>query len=516
MADFVAVLRKTIDALGENTPEMRERVFEKARTAIEKKLAAIDPPPPQIVAERQRKALEDAILAVRAEYAGQADDSFDDLEAALTDLGDQAPDQDGTAAAPPEPEPQAFQAESGEPLAGPETVAPAAIPASGTSDLEPPADAAVEERAEGIVPGSPDEGEPVDPAAAAVVTGHSATEPPESSQGPVPAPAGRVKPARRTTGLVAAVVALIVIGGAGYAVWLNLDDFAELVGASGPVASQEEVPVAEPAEVAADDAAAPPAEPVAGETDATTAPDAPQKFTQRLLPEGGEVDEGPAGEAPRIGEGTSVATTSGPAIEDPEAEVSPDEAAPDQPVAVGQRAIFYEQSTGSEEGSAEQGRTVWRVVQESPGGDAPPEPAIRAEVTIPAHNLQLRMTIRRNADQTLPASHIAEMIFLTPENFAGGAIDSVLRITLKETEEDTGSPLQGIPAKIADGFFLVALSDSSAEVEYNLSLMRDKNWIDIPVVYRSGRRALMTMEKGIPGERAFQEVLQAWQETTDG
>jgi hypothetical protein len=156
------------------------------------------------------------------------------------------------------------------------------------------------------------------------------------------------------------------------------------------------------------------------------------------------------------------------------------------------------------------------VVQESPGGDAPPEPAIRAEVTIPAHNLQLRMTIRRNADQTLPASHIAEMIFLTPENFAGGAIDSVLRITLKETEEDTGSPLQGIPAKIADGFFLVALSDSSAEVEYNLSLMRDKNWIDIPVVYRSGRRALMTMEKGIPGERAFQEVLQAWQETTDG
>jgi hypothetical protein len=275
---------------------------------------------------------EDTILGV-------TDDSFDDLEAALTDLGDQAPDQDGTAAAPPEPEPQAFQAESGEPLAGPETVAPAAIPASGTSDLEPPADAAVEERAEGIVPGSPDEGEPVDPAAAAVVTGHSATEPPESSQGPVPAPAGRVKPARRTTGLVAAVVALIVIGGAGYAVWLNLDDFAELVGASGPVASQEEVPVSEPAEVAADDAAAPPAEPVAGETDATTAPDAPQKFTQRLLPEGGEVDEGPAGEAPRIGEGTSVATTSGPAIEDPEAEVSPDEAAPDQPVAVGQRAI---------------------------------------------------------------------------------------------------------------------------------------------------------------------------------
>jgi hypothetical protein len=146
-------------------------------------------------------------------------------------------------------------------------------------------------------------------------------------------------------------------------------------------------------------------------------------------------------------------------------------------------------------------------VQESPGGDAPPEPAIRAEVTIPAHNLQLRMTIRRNADQTLPASHIMEMIFLTPENFAGGAIDSVLRIAMKETEEETGNPLLGIPAKIADGFFLVALSDTPAEMETNLSLLRDKNWIDVPVIYRSGRRALMTMEKGIPGERVFEEAI---------
>src|SRR5690606_846097 len=117
--------------------------------------------------------------------------------------------------------------------------------------------------------------------------------------------------------------------------------------------------------------------------------------------------------------------------------------------------------------------------------------------------LQLRLTIRRNTDPSLPASHIVEMIFLTPDDFAGGGIDNVLRITMKQTEEDPGNPLFGIPAKIADGFFLFALSDRNAEVEANTTLMRRQSWIDIPVAYKSGRRALVTIEKGIPGEEAF-------------
>ena len=48
----------------------------------------------------------------------------------------------------------------------------------------------------------------------------------------------------------------------------------------------------------------------------------------------------------------------------------------------------------------------------------------------------------------------------------------------------------GIPAKIADGFFLVALNDSEPEIDANSALLRDRNWIDIPVVYKTGRRAL--------------------------
>jgi hypothetical protein len=168
------------------------------------------------------------------------------------------------------------------------------------------------------------------------------------------------------------------------------------------------------------------------------------------------------------------------------------------------------------QGSAEAGNVVWSLVQESPGGDEPPEPAIRGEVQVPGKDVQLRMTIRRNADETLPASHIIEMIFLTPAGFEGGGIDNLLRIALKKAEQDAGSPLIGIPAKIADGYFLVALNDTKADEDANLSLLRNQEWIDVPVIYKSGRRALLTMEKGMPGGKVFDEAIRAWQAKTAG
>lgn len=64
------------------------------------------------------------------------------------------------------------------------------------------------------------------------------------------------------------------------------------------------------------------------------------------------------------------------------------------------------------------------------------------------------MTIRRNTDKTLPASHIVELIFLTPENFKGGGIETVARVVFKDTEAAAGDPLLAIPAKISDGFFI--------------------------------------------------------------
>ena len=97
MADFVAVLKKTIDGLGDTTPEMRERVYVKARSTVAAKLAAINPPPAEAVIERQKKSLEDAIALVEAGYApapapaDEPEQEADDLEEVFATLDASTP-----------------------------------------------------------------------------------------------------------------------------------------------------------------------------------------------------------------------------------------------------------------------------------------------------------------------------------------------------------------------------------------------------------------------------------------
>lgn len=521
MADFVAVLRKTIGGLSDNTPEMREKVYDKARSTIEAKIAALNPQPPLPIIDRQRKALEDAIAVLRADYDKPVDeDDFDDIIASLDGSIPLETHTDTIELSAEQPSPQPFAA----------PVTPAPVTSAPVSPRPAPAfDPAVETR--GTEPAVDSAGVANDDAR----DDDRLEFDTERRQPSVAAARHAQRPATRagtSKGLIAAAaIALLVIAGGLYAVWPT--DDAPVAGTEQaatppptetPVTTAEELAEAEPQpETAPEEVAVlPPPE--------TPAPPAPapvveaDKFTQRLMPDGNEVDEGPAGGQRTIGEGTSVAAVATPGDETaplgapPAAQtettppVAPTATGEQPAIAVGQRAIFYEERTSSSQGSAESGSIVWSVVQESPGGDQPPEPAIRAEATIPANDVRLRMTIRRNGDQTLPAGHIVEMIFLTPEGFEGGAISSVSRIAFKETEQAAGNPLLGIPAKIADGFFLIALSDAPKEMETNLQLLGQRSWIDIPIVYQSGRRALLSLEKGIPGERVFQDALDAWRQ----
>lgn len=515
MADFVAVLRKTIGGLSDNTPEMREKVYDKARATIEAKIAALNPQPPLAIIERQRKAMEDAIAVLRADYDQPVIvDNFDDIIASL----------DGS-------EPFETHGDESELVSEQPSPEPFAAPPVAVAPVTPVAPAAPEPVLE--AKRTPPELDPVSVGSDAQAMRDTVANDDrldlDHERRPAEAkPAAASTPRRKgiSAGLIAAsLVGLLIVAGALYALWPSGGSEPQVAEQPAPVETQEtpattaeELPeTPSPEEEVA--AATPEPEP----TISPTPPADSEKFTQRLMPDGSEVDEGPAGGARTIGEGTSIAAVASPGEEaTPPAAPSatatePAPAAPasnaDEPtIAVGQRAIFYEERTSSSQGSAEAGSIVWSVVQESPGGDLPPEPAIRGEATIPANDVRLRMTIRRNADQTLPAAHIVEMIFLTPEGFGGGVISSVSRMAFKETEQAAGNPLLGIPAKIADGFFLIALSDAPNEIETNLQLLARRSWIDIPIVYQSGRRALLSLEKGIPGERVFQEALEAWRQ----
>jgi hypothetical protein len=490
----------------------------------------MNPPPPPAVAERQKKALEEAIQKVEAEYgAAEAGSSepADELEAIFASLSEPKP-----RSAPTEPEPAAL---ANRPPQYPAATMPSAL--SGTREEDRPT-------------AEPPVGSPRKPAAQ--------KERPVSEE-PLPEPSAFAsdsdsffldgdddpfdgetasRPRRRGRGatVLVALLVLIVIAGAAYGAWFKRGEIASALGVQLPefarvtqttparkdASTERPVKKAEtPRTVDKKPATAPSTEPAAGkdkQAGATATPAPVTKFTQRLAADGTESNPGPATGEAKVGEGASVAaaTTEDKALAGQNAPAQSPSSTDKAQVPVAQRAIFYEERTNTEQGSASTGTVVWTRVKESPGGELPAEPAIRGEVSIPAKNLQLRITIRRNGDKTLPASHIVELIFLTPDNFEGGGIDNVLRMAMKDTEQAPGSPILGIPAKIADGYFLLALNDGKAEIETNTTLLRREGWIDIPVVYKSGRRALVTLEKGIPGDKVFDDVLNAWEQTPIG
>jgi hypothetical protein len=83
---------------------------------------------------------------------------------------------------------------------------------------------------------------------------------------------------------------------------------------------------------------------------------------------------------------------------------------------------------------------------------------------------------------------------------------------MKQAERTTALPLAGLAVKVTPGFYLIGLSNVDVDKERNLQLLKERRWFDIPVVYNNNRRAILSMEKGTPGERAFADAFEAWRQ----
>lgn len=190
--------------------------------------------------------------------------------------------------------------------------------------------------------------------------------------------------------------------------------------------------------------------------------------------------------------------------------MNPDVERGDSGAAVGegvlpQAAILYEEGPTAEESRAVRGGTSWRI-QEQDGG----LPVIIGRVEVPARRLSVDLTIRKNEDASLSASHLLEMSFSAPPQAVGGGIEDVPALLLKSSEEAQGELMASVSVKVSDTLFWIALSAASEDVAKNLELLGSRTWFDLPVRYKNGRRAIITLEKGREGELVFAQALEAW------
>lgn len=346
------------------------------------------------------------------------------------------------------------------------------------------------------------------------------------------------KQGRNYAPIVLGLLGIVLVAGGGFAAWTYRDQVTQFVtdltGSSPSAVTEQTPPGTSPTAETATSQPTPAADtnaPVNGTPDDGSVTG--QKFTQRLMPDGTEVDEGVGTTAPggASSEGKSVAEQNVASTVEPTDQPAvgtnaglPQAATPAgttpagttpaagdtiAAVANGERVFLYEERLGQTSPTAVPGTVAWTALRET-GEDGKPNPEIQGKITIPDRGLTALITIKRNSDSSLPASHLIEVVFSLPADFEGGAIDKLERIAMKRTEQDRGDPLVAVSAKVTDDTYLVALNDFEDVMKANLDLLSTRGWIDMPISYRNGRRALLTLDKGAAGKAVFDQVIKEW------
>lgn len=164
-----------------------------------------------------------------------------------------------------------------------------------------------------------------------------------------------------------------------------------------------------------------------------------------------------------------------------------------------QRAVLYDEDPSNPKGTKYEGTVSWRTEPIKAAGQ-PDELAVYADVEIPSRKLKLALSFRRNTDKSLPASHTAELRFTLPPDIVVSTVPGLLA---KSSEQSRGTALAAVAVKVTEYFFMVGLWDNPADRAKNMQLLLDRTWFDVPMVYSSGRRAIIAIEKGTPGTDAF-------------
>lgn len=527
MAEYYAVLKKAVGGLDAGSGEVRRAVYDKARNALISQLKAIDPPLAASEISRQRLELEEAIRRVERETASEARDALrqrpseSELAANIatsiaTDLSSPAPTPPPAAEAEPEPEPepsqlspqdlfrQAIQKAETRGSATPNTAEPATTPmpvreayqfggrgqeasAPGNSVAEEsPNDQGAEQQSGPTVrpappPDNSQQGQEASPGLAPDPYLDRRDLPNESRRARpnMPLDGGGVRsdgaPRRSRLPTILLVVLIVgMIGGLGALAWSQRTIIADLL-AGLEEDSTQPAPQTETVSVAPEP---PMVEPVAA-----------PKSDDRLL-------EPPVAAPDAIADTiASVPTPSAPA--------------PSTNASIAKNAALYEEpisGASTAGGVVEIGAAVTWNLNESGANGA----EIQASLEVPERGMTVHLVIHKNTNPDLPASHMVVATIETRADFPGRGIGSVPRLVMKVGEDEGGQALIGATAKISGSVFWIALSAAEDDVSRNMRLLRDRSWIDLPMVYDSGQRAILTFEKGESGRQVVEKAMAAW------
>jgi hypothetical protein len=139
------------------------------------------------------------------------------------------------------------------------------------------------------------------------------------------------------------------------------------------------------------------------------------------------------------------------------------------------------------------GSALWSTI--AAVGD-PSTFGVRVEVDIPDQKLHATVTIWKNIDASLPATHTIDL----RATFADGAeikgVEDMGLPQLRRDDAPTGEAVSGVRVKINDSYYLVGLTRSDTDAAHNLDLLATRDWFDFPLLLDNGRIAPIRGRRG--------------------
>ena len=154
------------------------------------------------------------------------------------------------------------------------------------------------------------------------------------------------------------------------------------------------------------------------------------------------------------------------------------------------------------------GSTTWSLIPPAP--NQPATVAVKAEADIPDLKMHATMTLRKNTDPTLQATHTIDLKF----SFADGApitgFKDVGLPQMRKEDSTAAEALTSVKVKISDTYFLIALAKGETDTARNLDLMQTRAWFDFPLLLNDNRIAKVVFQKSAEGQAMLEKAFEAW------
>jgi hypothetical protein len=154
------------------------------------------------------------------------------------------------------------------------------------------------------------------------------------------------------------------------------------------------------------------------------------------------------------------------------------------------------------------GSTTWSLIPPVP--NQPATVAVKAEADIPDLKMHATMTLRKNTDPTLQATHTIDLKFAFADGAPITGFKDVGLPQMRKEDSTAAEALTSVKVKISDTYFLIALAKGEADTARNLDLMKTRSWFDFPLLLNDDRIAKIVFQKSAEGQAMLDKAFEAW------